>query len=147
VELYRAGLGSSLLSFNPRVVERWGNPQGSFWQALDFAQAERGRAIFSNPLASEADATELIFSLPNGLRGYALMDGAGQRVPVSSLPMSVISDPSQQDGVMRNAASCFDCHTGGLIPFRDEVRRAAAGAGGSGAGAPSRAGRARPTDR
>jgi hypothetical protein len=122
IERYRAGMASSGLSFNPRMVERWGNAQGSFWQALDFAEAERGQTIFSNPLVSEADATEVIFSLPNGLRGYALADAAGQRVPVSSLPTTVITDPSERDGVMRNAASCFSCHNGGLLPFDDQVR-------------------------
>lgn len=122
IERYRAGMASSGLSFNPRVVERWGNAQGSFWQALDFAEAGRGQTIFSNPLLSEADATEIIFSLPNGLRGYALTNVAGRRVPVSSLPLTVITDPSERDGVMRNAASCFSCHNGGLIPFDDQVR-------------------------
>jgi hypothetical protein len=122
LELYRAGFGNSLLSFNPRVVERYGGAQDGFWQALDFADAARGNAIFSDPLSIEPDATEVIFSLPNGLRGYVVTDGAGQRVPVSSLPTSVISDPLQPDGIMRNPASCFSCHNAGLVPFRDQVR-------------------------
>jgi hypothetical protein len=122
IERYRAGMARSGLSFNPRMVERWGNTQGSFWQALDFAEAERGQTIFSNPLVSDADATEVIFALPNGLRGYVLTDVTGQRVAVSSLPTAVITDPSQPDGVMRSAASCFACHNGGLLPFEDQVR-------------------------
>jgi hypothetical protein len=64
----------------------------------------------------------VIFSLPNGLRAYVVTDGAGQRVPVSSLPTSVISDPLQPDGILRNPASCFSCHNAGLVPFSDQVR-------------------------
>lgn len=122
LDLYRAGLRASLLSFNPRVVERYGGAKSGFWQALDFADAGRGNEIFSDPLSIAADGTEVIFTLPNGLRGYFVADGAGNRSPVSALPTSVISDPAQMDGVMRNAASCFSCHNAGLIPFRDQVR-------------------------
>ncbi|HTV21832.1 MAG TPA: hypothetical protein VMG12_24250 [Polyangiaceae bacterium] len=124
IELYRAGLRASLLSYNPRVVERYGSAKSGFWQALDFVDPARGSEIFSDPLSIAADGTEVIFTLPNGLRGYYVADGAGMRSPVSALPTSVITDPAQADGVMRNAASCFSCHNAGLIPFRDQVRDA-----------------------
>jgi len=126
LEVYRAGSTFSALSFSPRVVERRGGRESGLWQALDFADAERGLAIFTDPLSVVPDATEVIFSLPNGLRGYFVADATGRRTAVSPLPTSVISDPSQPDGVMRNAASCFNCHNGGLIPFRDEVRERSA---------------------
>jgi hypothetical protein len=48
-------------------------------------------------------------------------------------------DPAQPDQLLRNAASCFACHNGGLIPFRDEVRsRVASGATPDGASDPER---------
>lgn len=122
LEVRRAGLGFSLLSFNARMIERRGGPESGLWQALDFADAARGQTIFSDPLSLAPDGTEVIFSLPNGFRGYFIADGAGRRTPVSPLPVSVITDPSQPDGVMRNGASCFSCHNSGLIPFRDQVR-------------------------
>jgi hypothetical protein len=122
LEFHRAGFADSGHSFYPRLVERYGAAQGGVWQVLDFADAERGNAIFSAPLSIEADATSLIFALPNGLWGYAFTDGAGQRTPVSSLPTSALGDPSQSDGLIRNAASCFGCHNAGLLPFRDQMR-------------------------
>jgi hypothetical protein len=122
LEFHRAGFADSGHSFNPRLVERYGAALGGVWQVLDFADAERGNSIFSAPLSIEADSTSLIFALPNGLWGYAFTDAAGQRTPVSSLPTSVIADPSQSDGLLRNAASCFGCHNAGLLPFRDQMR-------------------------
>jgi hypothetical protein len=122
LELHRAGFENSGHSFNPRLVERYGAAPGGVWQVLDFADAERGGSLFTDPLSIQADATSLIFALPNGLWGYAFTDAAGQRAPVSSLPASVIGDPAQSDGLMRNAASCFGCHNAGLLPFRDQLR-------------------------
>lgn len=121
-ELQRAAFADSGHSYNPRVVERYSAAPGGVWQVLDFADTERGQSIFSDPLSIQADATSLIFTLPNGLWGYAFTDAAGQRTPLSSLPASVLADPSESDGLMRNAASCFSCHNSGLLPFRDQLR-------------------------
>jgi hypothetical protein len=120
----RAGFGTSGVSQNPRVVERRGSPnrRGAYWQALDFASASSGELIFSLPMSVVPDATEVIFSLPNGLQGYFIADASGQRVTRSPLSNVALSDPAQRDGVLRSPASCFGCHNGGLIVFRDEVR-------------------------
>jgi hypothetical protein len=63
-----------------------------------------------------------MFPLPNGLYGFFLADASGRRVTQSVLSPNTVADPSQQDWVTRNAASCFSCHNGGLIAFNDEMR-------------------------
>jgi hypothetical protein len=120
----RAGFDTSAVSHHPRVVERRGsqNRRGAYWQALDFASASRGELIFSEPTTIVPDATEVIFSLPNGLQGYFIADAGGQRVTRSPLSNVALANPAQPDGVLRSPSSCFGCHNGGLIPFRDEVR-------------------------
>ena len=135
---YRAGFSTSGLSTTKRAVSRQAPEAGGlgYWQAFDF-DAGRDDAVFSSPLQLEPDGTELIYRLPNGLHGFFLADRAGARVGYSTV--GTITDPAQPDRLLRNAASCFACHNGGLIPFRDEVRsRLASGATPDGASDPER---------
>jgi hypothetical protein len=120
----RARFNTSGISTSPRVVERRETSSGrAYWQALDFATDERGDDLLGQPLSSVADATELIFPLTNGLRGYFVSDANGQRVFESPLSNISVVDSAQADAVLRNPASCFSCHNAGLIPFNDELRQ------------------------
>lgn len=119
----RAGFEYSGLSYSPRGLERRGLAgDDGYWQAFDFASDARGQALFVEPLSFVPDATEVIFTLPNGLNGYFTADASGQRVAESPLSNGSLTDPAQPDGLVRNAASCFGCHNTGIIPFRDAVR-------------------------
>jgi len=121
---YRAAFTNSGVSTSPRMVEWQGDtqePARGYWRTLDFQTAARGEEMFSNPFTYESDSGELIYTLPNGLYGFFLSDGDGRRVTESVLSPEPISDPMQHDSVMRSAISCFSCHNGGLINFRDEM--------------------------
>ncbi|PCC69449.1 hypothetical protein SAMN02745121_08948 [Nannocystis exedens] len=45
----------------------------------DFANNQGTSNIFAHPLDFEADGGEIIFSLPNGMQGYMIVDAAGSR--------------------------------------------------------------------
>src|SRR5207237_1309513 len=61
-----------------------------------------------------------IFSLPNGLQGYMLVDAKGKRIDKG--PTSIVSDPKRPDRAVENGLSCMSCHARGIIPKADQVR-------------------------
>ena len=67
---------------------------------------------------------EVIFTLPNGLQGYMVVDAAGNRLAVA--PDTLGRDPNRRNGVVENGISCFGCHgSGGVLrpAETDEVAR------------------------
>ncbi|MEX0711095.1 MAG: WD40 repeat domain-containing protein [Pirellulales bacterium] len=58
--------------------------------------------------------------MPNGLQGYMLTDGAGNRIDKG--PTEIVSDPNQPDRAVLNGISCMSCHFAGMIAKADEVR-------------------------
>jgi hypothetical protein len=124
---YRAGFTRSGISTSPRVVERRvsdADATRGYWLAFDFADERRGRRVFSEPLTFAADATEVMYELPNGLRGFFLASPAGERVAASSVSgvNAAVQDPARLDSTLRTAGSCFSCHAWGPITFQDQVR-------------------------
>lgn len=116
----RAGFGTSGISSQGRGVARYTGTAlgaGLFWQTFDYAPTSDTSALFLDPLGARADATEVLYSLPNGLPGYFSADAAGRRVTEAAL----VLDPAR-GGPPRVMASCGSCHNGGLIVFDDAVR-------------------------
>ena len=77
-------------------------------------------------LAFAHDGGEVIFTLPNGLHGYLLLDGAGDRIDEG--PIAVVGDSQQTAGTpaIVNGVSCFACHDRGVIDLADDLRGGAA---------------------
>ncbi len=120
---YRAGFTTSGISPVIRAVERGVDavePGRGYWQAFDFGDDERGSAVFSDPLSFTADATEVIFSLPNGLQAFFVANGDGQRV--TDYPPASVTTHASRDHLYENGASCFGCHSVGALGFSDQVR-------------------------
>jgi hypothetical protein len=124
---YRAGFTQSGISTSARAVERRvsdADVARGYWLAFDFADESGGGRVFSEPLTFAADATEVMYELPNGLRGFFIAGPTGERVatsPVSGVEAAV-QDPAQPDSKLRTAGSCFSCHAWGAIGFQDQVR-------------------------
>jgi tetratricopeptide (TPR) repeat protein len=123
----RAGFNGSGVSRNNRLIERHQSGSVVFWKSYDFAANTGRKNLFAHPLrAGEGDSTfrhdggEIIFSLPNGLQGYLLVDGRGRRIDKG--PVSIVSDPRRPDRAVENGLSCMSCHTRGLIDKGDQVR-------------------------
>jgi TPR repeat protein/mono/diheme cytochrome c family protein len=123
----RAGFNRSGISKHNRIIERRRLAgDGYLWRSYDFRGSSGRRSIFDHPLGPGgsdgfvADGGELIFSLPNGMQGYLLVDARGRRI--DKAPTDVVFDPSRPDGAVENGVSCMGCHGLGIIDKRDEVR-------------------------
>ena len=129
LQVQRAGFARSGVSAFNRVIERHDTRYGAFWLSYDFAKSDADGDIFKNPLgpstctpnhAFSHDGGEVIFTLPNGFFGYALVDARGARLDTDA-PQTIVSD-RLTGAAITNAVSCMGCHRQGLIPQADEVR-------------------------
>ena len=135
--LVRVGFRRSGVALHNRMLERHLGNQGQYlWISYDF-DSNQGRAdLLANPLGPadrdqqnfvhtfEHAGGEVIFTLPNGLQGYMVVDAVGNRL--DEAPLNIVRDPRRRDGVVENGISCFGCHgTVGLLRPRetDEVAR------------------------
>jgi serine/threonine-protein kinase len=122
-DVWRAGFLDSGVSFQNRVIERHEIPVANnraLWISYDFADNGGRENIFADPLDFEADGSELIFSLPNGLHAYMIVNAAGERLDAA--PDDIVVDPLQQNRDVRNGISCMSCHTAGTKSKDDELR-------------------------
>jgi hypothetical protein len=122
----RAAFNRSGVSQNNRLIEWHKSPYGSYWKSYDFGGSAGRQNLFEYPLGPGSDSDhfqhdggELIFTLPNGLQGYLLVDKAGNRIDQG--PTSIVSDPKRPDKTVTNGVSCMSCHYTGVIPKKDEV--------------------------
>jgi Tfp pilus assembly protein PilF len=123
----RAGFNGSGVSRNNRLIERHESGTTVYWKSYDFGGNTGKQNLFAHPLGPGADDTdfvhdggEIIFSLPNGLQAYFLVDGKGQRIDKG--PTAIVSDPQRPDRAVENGLSCIRCHAGGIIAKGDQVR-------------------------
>ncbi|HSE35734.1 MAG TPA: hypothetical protein VLG74_00435, partial [Blastocatellia bacterium] len=117
----RAGLRSSDVSSNNRVLERHNSAHGAYWKSFDFRSNLDDQNIFKDPLQLNPAGSEIIFNLPNGLQAYFLADAFGRRI--DEAPISIVADRNNADDpVIRNGRSCMSCHHSGVQPFKDDVR-------------------------
>jgi mono/diheme cytochrome c family protein len=133
--LVRVGFRRSGITVHNRMVERHlGNAGQYLWISYDFDSGQGRQDVLANPLGPanrdrlnfqntfQHVSSEVIFTLPNGLQGYMVVDGQGRKIDADST--KVVRDPNRRDGVVQNGLSCFACHAGaGLLRPRatDEV--------------------------
>lgn len=133
----RAAFTRSGVSSQPRMIERHSALFGYVWNSYDFKKGNLTSNLFARPLGPpgtfnvdkfgrysfQHDGGEMIFGLPNGLHGYFLVDGKGDRIAFG--PPDVVEDRAKTlgNGIIVNGLSCIACHQNGLITdFEDEVR-------------------------
>lgn len=127
--LVRAGFNGSGVSGNNRIIERHRSDYGYYWKSYDFGEVDGAtsrRNIFENPLGPdgpqgfEHDGGEIIYSLPNGLQAYMLVDGDGNRIDKG--PIRIVQDNKRPDRQVVNGLSCMSCHSRGIIRKLDQIR-------------------------
>ena len=117
----RAGVRSSGVSHNNRVLERHVSPYGAYWKSFDFRNDPVTQNIFKDPLRLNPAGGEIIFNLPNGLQAYMLIDALGRRI--NEAPIDIVADRNNPDDpVIENGRSCMSCHFKGMQSFKDDVR-------------------------
>jgi mono/diheme cytochrome c family protein len=126
----RAGFNGSGVSRNNRLIERHESSYGAYWKSYDFSENADRKNLFEHPLGPGGDqgfthdGGEIIFSLPNGLQGYLLVNAKGDRIDKG--PTNIVTDKQavkkglEPDVV--NGISCMSCHAKGMIAKTDQVR-------------------------
>jgi mono/diheme cytochrome c family protein len=117
----RIGFRSSGVSAHNRIMERHSRANGGYlWVSYDFNSSEDRADIRENPLGPDSRdernfqntfihaGGEVIYSLPNGLQAYLLVDAAGNRIELA--PKDIVRDPRRRPGAVENGVSCFGCH-------------------------------------
>ncbi|MFN8707726.1 MAG: hypothetical protein ACK50J_13700, partial [Planctomyces sp.] len=128
----RAGMFESGVSGQNRLVEYENG--GAFWISYDF-KSDAGRsnlALFPlgprfegnefNRFSFEHDGGEVIWELDNGLHGYMLVKGTGERIDAG--PVEIVFDKNHTSGspLILNGVSCIACHKKGMQPLSDDIR-------------------------
>jgi serine/threonine-protein kinase len=140
-QLRRAGFTTSGVSSQNRLVDRHDATSGYYWKSYDFRNTDGtgnilrhplGPAFADNPysqLAFQHAGGEIIFSLPNGLQGYLLVNANGNRI--DSGPAEIVGDALRTSGTTLIVAglSCMACHRTGIVRFQDRLLAGAAVAG------------------
>jgi mono/diheme cytochrome c family protein len=122
----RAGIRSSGVSQNNRILERHVSQHGAYWRSFDFRSNLDDQNIFRDPLRFNAAGGEIIFNLPNGLQAYFLADARGNRL--NNAPINIVADRNNPDDpVIHNGRSCMSCHFTGMQSFKDDVRTVVSG--------------------
>ncbi|MDC0719248.1 c-type cytochrome domain-containing protein [Nannocystis bainbridge] len=119
----RAAFHESGVSENHRVIERHDFPNASnrvYWISYDFQSNAGDANVFVDPFNFVEDGSEIIYSLPNGLQGYMIVDAVGFRI--DDAPIQIVQDKNAPDGVVRNGKSCMGCHSVGMINKEDDLR-------------------------
>lgn len=123
--VHRAGFNNSTISNNSRLIERHDSSNGAFWKTYDFDGTAGNNNLMEYPLGPGEGgfnhaASEVIFTLPNGLHGYYIVDTGGKRMDKADA--HIISDIKQPDRTVVAGISCMACHHQGLIEKADQIR-------------------------
>lgn len=120
--------GSPITIQKNRLIVRYESQEGYLWQTYDvFDLEEEQNNLFKFPLLYvgkaqyKFDASEVIFTLPNGLQGYALFNAAGGRENFAPVDL-VFDTESKLDPQIDNALDCHRCHKSGIIPNEEQVK-------------------------
>lgn len=136
-QMMRAGFAGSGVSRNNRLVDRHNGANTKYYyRSYDFLKAFGKGVISRFPLgpafdgnafsefAFQHDGGEIIYSMPNGMQGYMLVDEKGDRI--DEAPISLVRDINESSGspVIVNGISCIGCHKRGMLDYQDSVRAA-----------------------
>ena len=105
------GFSQSGVTVNNRVLSRinisYGTSYGYLWGSRDFLERGGASDLHFNPEVP-ADAGEYIFSLPNGLQGYFILNSKGELIQAADV--RIARDPLRNDHTVFAPASCISCH-------------------------------------
>jgi hypothetical protein len=122
-DVLRAGFQESKVSDFNRVIERHqlpSAPQRAYWLSYDFGDEDGVKNIFDRPLDFVQDGGEIIFTLPNGLQAYMLVDDVGNRIDRG--PIGIVHDKeTPEEPEVINGLSCMSCHSEGMRLATDEI--------------------------
>ena len=133
--LQRAGFASSGVSRHNRMIDRHvGSQTNYYYKSYDFSKSF-GRSLLArfplgptfegNEFAADFgfahDGGEMIYSMPNGMQGYMLVDSKGDRIDTG--PVEIVRDLRETAGTPEivNGISCLGCHRNGLLDYTNSI--------------------------
>jgi len=133
--LQRAGFASSGVSRHNRLIDRHVGAQTAYYyKSYDFSKSY-GRSLlaryplgptfgsntFAHDFAFEHDGGEIIWSMPNGMQGYMLIDQHGNRIDEG--PIEIVRDLRETAGTPKivNGISCIGCHRNGMLDYVNAI--------------------------
>ena len=133
--LLRSAIVNSGISVSNRLMDRHRGRDGYYWKSYDFAINANKNNLAQFPLGPEfeghphpnsafdQDGGEMIYSLPNGMQAYMLIDGEGNRIERG--PPTVVGDGMWTSGTpeVANAISCMNCHANGMRFYADNMKQ------------------------
>jgi hypothetical protein len=133
----RIAVRESVVTRGNRLIERHPGDRAGLWIAYDFSTSTGQQNIFDHPLGPKAavnasspfkpDEVRAMFALRNGFYAFALYDADGNRIDRVLPGIEKPYSGEVADGVeplTKAGASCFACHTQGLVPAKDDFRAA-----------------------
>ena len=102
-----ASFSESGVTLNNRLLARAATAYGYLWGSRDFLERNGATDLRLKPEAVP-DAGEFIFSLPNGMQGYFILNQDGRLI--QSADVRIARDPLRVDHVVAAPASCISCH-------------------------------------
>lgn len=135
-----AVVAESGVTLQNRQIFRFGTVAGAWWESRDVAESTGPKNAVRNLDGDfKHDATEVFFTLPNGLWGLAVANAKGELQ--ASAPDNIAGDheSTNNDRRVRVGISCVRCHReDGLRPIDDYSRKAFRVGGAVGLGSPDR---------
>ena len=130
------------VSIFSRQVFRYGTRRGAYWETRDPDKATGDSAALSRLFKDFTFAgKEVVFTLPNGMPGFALENAKDELV--KSGPPNLVGDKrpdwNGRDARVHVGAGCVTCHLGGALrPLNDYFRHVARQGRGVGVGSPDK---------
>lgn len=124
---------TKIVTLHNRILHRYptgnGYLGGWFWRSNDTNKGIDDEDYFANVhtfRTPKVEAKEIIFSLLNGLQGYAVVNGQGKLQNKADESIAIHGDrmPTrlQAKTVFTGLRNCALCHSAGIIPIDDGVR-------------------------
>ena len=105
-----------------RAARRTPTSSGYYWETYDYLTSIREDDLLKNLLNEKRDAGEIIFTLPNTLQGYLLVNGKDELVDFADPHVAYDPNTAWRVKTVWTGVSCITCHTEGIKQVADEVR-------------------------
>ncbi|CAN5913771.1 hypothetical protein BH23PLA1_BH23PLA1_25360 [soil metagenome] len=130
----RTAVVDSRKSFQNRVMDRHLSSHGPYWRSYSFYTDFGQGDVFNRPLgpagtfpefqdqAFVPDYSDLLFSLPNGLLGFMIVDRNGNRIDAAPRQIAVDFLNTTGSPAVVNGISCIACHRLGMVDYQDDLQ-------------------------
>lgn len=113
---------SQEVALHMRAARRTPTSSGYYWDTFDYFHSIDENDLLTDLLKEKRDAGEIIFTLPNTLQAYALVDGKDKVIDFADPNVAIDTQTIWRNKLVWSGVSCITCHTKGIKTVTDEVR-------------------------